>query len=332
MQISQRIDLLVRLGEYMQNGNNEFELVKENAYRENPWFVTEFIDMAVANIANNFLQKDKLNAWVDSYNIPEEKKLPKTIGIVMAGNIPLVGFHDLLSVFVSGHSAIVKPSSKDIILIKHLVQKLQEWGETTRYLISFAEILKDCDAYIATGSNNSGRYFDYYFGKYPSIIRRNKTSVAILDGSESPADLELLADDMQSYFGLGCRNITKLYVPQNYDFMPLLSAVKKYDRFMEFHKYKHNYDYQLALLLMNNKFYMTDGSLILTENESLFAPVSQVNYSFFDDEAELKNSLYQHKDVQCIIGHGFIPFGKAQSPSLTDYADEKDTLLFLSKL
>jgi hypothetical protein len=332
MQLSQRIDLLVRLGEYMQNGNNEFELVKENAYRENPWFVPEFIEKAVTNIADNFLQQDKLKAWVDSYKIPVENKSPKTVGIVMAGNIPLVGFHDLLSVFVSGHAAVIKPSSKDVVLIKHLVQKMHDWEESLYHLISFAESLKNCDAYIATGSNNSGRYFEYYFGKYPSIIRKNKTSVAILDGSETSAELELLTDDIQSYFGLGCRNITKLFVPKNYDFMPLLNAAKKYDRFMDFHKYKHNYDYHLTLLIMNNKFYMTDGSLILTENESLFAPVSQVNYSLFDDSAEVKKSLHRNEDIQCITGHGFIPFGKAQCPSLTDYADGTDTLLFLSKL
>ncbi|QEC69789.1 acyl-CoA reductase [Panacibacter ginsenosidivorans] len=332
MQLSQRIDLLVHLGEYMQNGNNEFELVKENAYRENPWFIPEFIDLAVANIANDFLQEDKLKAWVDYYNIPAENKSPKTVGIVMAGNIPLVGFHDLLSVFISGHTAVIKPSSKDVILIKHLINKMNEWEGSIHQLISLAETLKDCDAYIATGSNNSGRYFEYYFGKYPSIIRKNKTSVAILDGSESPEELELLTDDMQLYFGLGCRNITKLYIPRNYDFVPLLSTIKKYDRFMEFYKYKHNYDYQLALLIMNNKFYMTDGSLLLTENDSLFAPVSQVNYSFFEDAMVLKRSLSKIADIQCITGHGFIPFGRAQFPSLTDYADGKDTLLFLSKL
>jgi hypothetical protein len=202
MQLSQRIDLLARLGEYMQNGNSEFELVKENAYRENPWFVPEFIEMAVANIANNFLQKDKLKTWIDNYKIPVDNKLPKTVGIVMAGSIPLVGFHDLLSVFISGHSAVIKPSSKDVVLIKHLVQKMREWEESIHHLISFAEKLKGCDAYIATGSNNSGRYFEYYFGKYPSIIRKNKTSVAILDGSETSAELELLTDDMQLYLAL----------------------------------------------------------------------------------------------------------------------------------
>lgn len=332
MQLQQRIELLVRLGEYMQNGNNEFELIKEKAYRENPWFIPEFIHEAAANISNNFLKKNKLSDWVSKYHIPEQNTAPKTVGVVMAGNIPLVGFHDLLSVFITGHYAVIKPSSKDVVLIKHLVQKLYEWEITIQNYISFAETLKGCDAYIATGSNNSGRYFEYYFGKYPSIIRKNKTSVAILDGTESNELLEKLADDIQLYFGLGCRNVTKLYVPVDYDFMPLLEALKKYGHFMEFHKYKHNYDYYLALLIMNNKFYMTEGSLILTENESLFTPVGQINYSYYQDKEQLTKELSKNEEIQCITGEGFIAFGNAQLPSLTDYADGVDTMQFLCNL
>ena len=332
MQLQQRIDLLVRLGEYMQNGNNEFELIKEKAYRENSWFIPEFINQAAANISNNFLKKNKLSDWVSKYHIPEQNMAPKTVGIVMAGNIPLVGFHDLLCVFITGHYAVIKPSSKDVVLIKHLVQKLYEWEITIQNYISFAETLKGCDAYIATGSNNSGRYFEYYFRKYPSIIRKNKTSVAILEGTESNEVLEKLADDIQLYFGLGCRNVTKLYVPAYYDFMPLLEALKKYAHFMEFHKYKHNYDYYLALLIMNNKFYMTEGSLILTENESLFTPVGQINYSYYQDKEQLTNELNKNPEIQCITGEGFVAFGNAQLPSLTDYADGVDTMQFLCNL
>lgn len=332
MQLQQRIDLLVRLGEYMQNGNNEFELIKEKAYRENSWFIPEFINQAAANISNNFLKKNKLSDWVSKYHIPEQNMAPKTVGIVMAGNIPLVGFHDLLCVFITGHYAVIKPSSKDVVLIKHLVQKLYEWEITIQNYISFAETLKGCDAYIATGSNNSGRYFEYYFRKYPSIIRKNKTSVAILEGTESNEVLEKLADDIQLYFGLGCRNVTKLYVPAYYDFMPLLEALKKYAHFMEFHKYKHNYDYYLALLIMNNKFYMTEGSLILTENESLFTPVGQINYSYYKDKEQLTNELNKNPEIQCITGEGFVAFGNAQLPSLTDYADGVDTMQFLCNL
>ncbi|MEP6846050.1 MAG: acyl-CoA reductase, partial [Panacibacter sp.] len=237
-----------------------------------------------------------------------------------------------LCVFITGRCAVIKPSSKDVILLKHLVQKLYEWEVTVQNYISFAERLNSCDAYIATGSNNSGRHFEYYFGKYPSVIRKNKTSVAVLNGEESEKELENLADDIQLYFGLGCRNVTKLYVPRGYDFMPFLGAIKKYNRFMEFHKYNHNYDYQLAVLIMNNKFYMTDGSLILTENESLFAPVSQINYSFYDDPEKLKNELENNNDIQCIVGNGFTTFGRSQSPSLTEYADGTDTMRFLMSL
>lgn len=332
MQLQQRIDLLVRLGEYMQNDNNEFRLVKEKAQRENPWFVTEFIDLSVKNIAVEFLQREKLVSWIKKYDLPLENNQPKTVGIVMAGNIPLVGFHDLLCVFITGNVALIKPSSKDLVLINHLVQKMIQWEPLVAECISFAEILKGCDAYIATGSNNSGRYFEYYFGKFPSIIRRNRTSVAILDGNESVETLEKLADDIQLYFGLGCRNVTKLFLPKDYDFTNLLNAVKKYDRFMDFHKYKHNYDYQLALLIMNNKFYMTDGSLILAENDSVFSPVSQVNYSFYENKNEVREALDKNEDIQCIVSSTYTDFGKAQSPSLTEYADGVDTMKFLSTL
>jgi len=330
MDLHHRIDIMVRLGEYMQNDNEIFKSIKQKAQFENPWFTQEFIDLAVDNITNNFLQKDKLETWAKKYNVKDVAA--KNIGIVMSGNIPLVGFHDLLSVFISGHNAAIKPSSKDEVLIKHLVQKMIEWDERVTQKIFFAFQLKGCDAYIATGSNNSARYFEYYFNKYPSIIRRNRTSLAVIDNTETKSELEKLADDIQTYFGLGCRNVTKLYVPSEYDFIPLLNALKKYDYFLDFHKYKHNYDYHLAMLIMNNKFYMTDGSLILTENDSVFSPVSQVNYSFYNNLDELMGTLKKNNDIQCIITNKGIQFGKAQFPLLADYADGIDTMKFLSTL
>lgn len=332
MDLEQRVNILLRLGEYMQNGNEIFETIKEKAQRENPWFIQEFIDLAVKNIAENFLQKNKLEQWIQQYKVNEDEAIAKQVGIVMAGNIPLVGFHDMMCVFISGHKALIKPSSKDEILIKHLVQKMGEFDTTVQSKISFAEMLKGCDAYIATGSNNSARYFEYYFGKYPSIIRRNRTSVAVLDGTETQKELDKLADDIQLYFGLGCRNVTKLYVPENYDFLPLLSALKKYEYFTELHKYKHNYDYHLALLIMNNKYYMNNGSVILTENESMFSPVSQVNYEYYNDAQILDERLKSNDDIQCIVGHNFLNFGEAQSPGLNDYADAVNTMKFLSDL
>ncbi len=329
MELQERINLLIRLGEYMRDNSEEWQVVKERASRENSWFVPEFIELSVSNICTEFLQKEKLISWAKSYNLKAFRANDSIVGIVMAGNIPLVGFHDFLCVFLSGRRMMIKASSKDEILIKHIVKKMLEWEEPVENHIFFAENLKGCDAYIATGSNNSSRYFDYYFGKYPHIIRRNRTSVAILDGAETTEDLNALADDIQFYFGLGCRNVTKLYVPTGYDFIKLLTALKKYEHYLDFHKYKHNYDYHLALVMMANKFYMNNGSVIFAENSGLFSPVSQVHYEFYDDAATLISSLQNNQDVQCMVGHGFTPFGKAQQPSLSDYADGVDTMQFL---
>src|SRR4030095_6685203 len=233
MNLQMRIDLAAPLGEYILSNSAEWLETKHKASLTNPWFTPEFIDLAAGNIANKFLDKQKLESWASSYRI--ETTDPKKIGIVMAGNIPLVGFHDFLCVFISGHKAIIKTSSKDEVLINHLVQKLKDWNSEANELAVFQEMLKDCDAYIATGSNNSARYFEYYFSKYAHIIRRNRTSVAILTGSETTAELENLADDVYQYFGLGCRNVTKLYVPEQYDFIPLLNAFKKYNHLVDLH-------------------------------------------------------------------------------------------------
>jgi len=331
MDLQERIRLMVKLGEYIESNTDEWQLFKNKASGENPWFTTEFIEQSSNNIAEVFLQQSLLEKWVAQYDIKEITH-PKKVGVVMAGNIPLVGFHDFLCVWISGHHLIIKPSSKDEVLIRHLADKLIEWNKESANIISFADNLKNCDAYIATGSNNSSRYFEYYFSKYPNIIRRNRTSVAILDGTESKEQLNLLADDIQLYFGLGCRNVTKLYVPKEYDFIKLLDALKRYDHFGDFHKYKHNFDYHLALLIMGNKYYMNNGSVILTENSSLFSPVSQVHYEYYDDKNAVIDSLKNNQDVQCIVGHQQIPFGKAQQPSLSDYADGIDTLQFLLSL
>lgn len=332
MILQERIILLGRLGQYMLEASEEWQEAKDRAYRENQWFIPEFVDRSVENIARQFLNPSFLQNWAAAYQVPDRQVHPKNVGVVMAGNIPLVGFHDFLCVFVSGHIATLKTSSKDEVLIKHLVKKLYEWDPAVQDEVSFAERLTGCDAYIATGSNNSGRYFDYYFGKYPHIIRRNRTSVAILDGTETPEELAALADDIQLYFGLGCRNITQLYVPQGYDFIPLLDALRKYEHFMDFHKYKHNFDYHLALLIMGNKYYMNNDTVVMTENVSPFSPVSQLHYQFYQNPAELTGLLQGNPDIQCVVGHGQIPFGQAQRPGLTDYADGVDTMAFLMGL
>ena len=331
MTLQQRIDLLVQVGNYMQRNTLEWQQVKEQASRKNPWFVPEFIEMSADNIRKEFLQKDKLAQWVKEYNVADKTTKPVTVGIVMAGNIPMVGFHDLLCIFITGHISKIKLSSKDDLLLKHLISLMKEWEPEVNNTILIAENLKGCDAYIATGSNNSGRYFDYYFGKYPHIIRRNRTSIAIIEGTETAQELEQLADDIQTYFGLGCRNVTKLYVPKEYDFSALLKALNKYEYYGDFHKYKHNYDYQLALLMMGNKFYMTNGTILLSKNVSLFTAVSQVNYEFYDRREDL-DLLTHNQDIQCIVGLGATPFGQAQQPTLFDYPDGVDTMKFAQML
>ena len=225
--------------------------------------------MSLQNISTQLLNRNKLESWINHYHLDDNIK-SKKVGVVMAGNIPLVGFHDFLCVFISGHKQNIKLSEKDSVLMSHIIEKLIEWNPEVNSVVQVSDFLKNCDAYIATGSNNSSRYFKYYFGKYPSIIRGNKTSVAILSGTETINELSLLADDVHTYFGLGCRNVTKLYVPILYDFIPLLNTFRKYNYFEDHTKYKNNYDYNLTLLIMNNKTYMTNESIILLEDENIF--------------------------------------------------------------
>ena len=198
--------------------------------------------------------------------------------------------------------------------------------------ISLAESLKNCDAYIATGGNQSSTYFEQYFSKYPHIIRKNKTSVAILSGEESQEDLKKLADDIHLYFGLGCRNVTKIFVPVNYDFIPLLQAFKGYDYFRDHHKYSNNYDYQLSILLLNHQYYMSSECTLLVESEELFSPISVLNYSFYDNKKNILEILEKQNNLQCIISSNKTAFGLSQTPGLFDYADGVDTMQFLQSV
>ncbi len=371
MNLEQRIDLLAELGGYCLSPDPGWIAAKERAFMENRWFLPEFIDGAVESIARGFLQKDLLWQWAEKYDLPAAAGTPaiattvgpKTVGLIMAGNIPLVGFHDLLSVFISGNRQRIKPSTRDEVLIRHLVEHMISVNKEVGDWIEFAERLNGCDAYIATGSNNSARYFEYYFDKYPHIIRRNRTSVAVLNGRETSGELEALADDTYQYFGLGCRNVTKIFVPQNYDFIPLLEAFKKYNYLADHAKYKHNYDYQLTLLILNKKYYMSNESILLVENPSPFSPISVLNYEYYDPSSVGPNpvsvvanasqaavsslqtaTLASHPpvnpspgssaldNIQCIVSQGLIPFGQAQHPGLSDYADGVDTLQFLKTL
>jgi hypothetical protein len=339
MNLEKRINLLVELGKYCISADPAWQTARHRAHLDNGWFTPEFIDLSVRQIAREFLQKDKLEQWAEKYRLPATNPSPRTVGLIMAGNIPLVGFHDFLALFISGHNQLIKPSARDTALIRQIVTHLETLDPQIAPRVAFAERLNGCDAYIATGSNNSARYFDYYFGKYPHIIRRNRTSVAILNGRETPEELGALADDVYQYFGLGCRNVTKLYVPENYDFIPLLEAFRKYDHLADLAKYKHNYDYQLTLLLLNKKYYMSNASILLTENPSPFSPISVLHYECYP-AAPLPAP--GDPEIQCIVGQAQnlasgtfadpVPFGTAQRPGLNDYADGVDTLQFLRDL
>jgi hypothetical protein len=279
------------------------------------------------------LQPALLENFVARYPVADEPASPKTVGIVMAGNIPFAGFHDVLCGFLSGHRLLLKFSEKASILVEHLLQQLFTIEPAIAQRIGSAVQLKHCDAYIATGSNNSARYFEYYFGKYPNIIRHNRTGVAVLAGNETSAQLQQLADDIHLYFGLGCRNVTKLYVPEGYDFVPLLDAFSKYAHFKDHNKYRNNYDYQLALLILNKQYYMTDDVTLLTENKGLFSPVSQVFYEYYAPGSDPHQLLLpQSAELQCIVGQGHIPFGQAQFPAIDDFADGADTMQFFTGL
>ena len=320
---------MVEMGRHIVSGDERWQAAKRKAFAQNSWFTPEFIDLATSNISKNYLEKYRLANWAKSYGIPDQHPHPALVGIVMAGNIPLVGFHDFLAVFLAGHKQMIKASSKDQALIMHLVETLHILDSGTSDLAGFAEMLKGCDAYIATGSNNSARCFEYYFGKYPHIIRQNRTSAAILDGSETERDLGDLADDVYQYFGLGCRNVTKIYVPSNYDFAPLLEAFSKYNYLSEQHKYKNNFDYQLAILILNKKYYMTNGSVLITEESSLYSPIGVLYFEYYDDQQAVYNHLRASSQVQCVVGKGYTGFGQSQQPGLTEYADGVDTMQFL---
>lgn len=332
MNLQERKEILVRLGAYLQSADAEWETARRKATAENAWFTPAFIQLSINNIAAEFLAEKKLQVLISRYSIPAENPSPQKVGIVMAGNIPMVGFHDLLCTFLTGNYAVIKLSSKDTVLIQFLVKKMVEWNGAAQPYFTFSEMLKGCDAYIATGSNNSSSYFAYYFSKYPHIIRKNRTSVAILTGKESDEELEKLADDVYLYFGLGCRNVTKIYVPQGYDFAHLLAFFKKYNYLAEHQKYKNNYDYNLALHLLNKRYFMSNESLLLVEDNSPFSPISQLHYEYYTDAEELRKTLRNNENIQCVIGQQEVSFGEAQCPGICDFADGVDTIEFLLHL
>jgi hypothetical protein len=325
MKIEDRIVLFSELGQELLSPSEELIV---GAKARNPWFTEDNIRKAIQRVAEEFLNKEKLQAWVsaypDTYFNPEE---PKRIGIVAAGNLPLVGIQDLIHVLMSGHEAYYKPSSQDEVLPTFIISRLK--GKLPVYL---ADKLNDLDAYIATGSGNTARYFEYYLGKKPSIIRKNRVSVAILDGSESRADLANLGNDILEYFGLGCRNVSKLFVPKGYDFTHFFESIEYWNTITLHSKYVNNYDYNKSIFLVNGDEHLDNGFLLLKRSSDLHSPISTVFFEEYEDRNAVDSILEEKREeIQCVVGRE-IPFGASQKPSLGDYADGVDTLEFLSRL
>ncbi len=336
MNYSQRIDLLSNLGDVFGNVNPDHKILQE-AYLYNNWFT---IDMQINAIRawGALLKQENLSNWLKKYEFSDQAE-PKTVAIIMAGNIPLVGLHDLISVLASGNKAIIKPSSDDSVLIKWVVNELICINPEMENLIQFSEDhnLKNFDAVIATGSNNSHRYFEYYFKNKPNLLRKNRNSIAILTGKESPEELDKLADDVFMYFGLGCRNVSKVLLPQGYQLEPMIEAFERYKDMIHHNKYANNYTYHKAIFLMNLAPHLDNGFLILKQDEGISSPLSVLLFQFYENLEEVKAYVETHKnEIQCVVGNtemdGMVPFGQSQNPGLADYADGEDTLEFLKCL
>lgn len=335
MNTKQRIEAFVMLGQAIQSlSQNDKESLFRRAADINPWFTPANIERALAGIVS-FLDKETLERWLGNYKTPFE---PRSIGIIMAGNIPLVGFHDMLSVLITGHKAIIKLSSQDEVLPKAVIDLLTDADPAFIQQIEIVETLPTVDAVIATGSNNSSRYFKKYFANKPHIIRMNRTSIAVLDGNESVHEQEKLGDDIFSYFGMGCRNVSKLFVPEGYKIENLLSYFEVYEDIINHPKYFNNYEYNKAIFLVNRIEHLDNGFALFTESKELVSPLSVVYFEFYTSMDDLKGKLDLINDhLQCIVGNiegirKLIPFGQAQSPAIDDYADDVDTMKFLSSL
>jgi len=286
------------------------------------------------------LEDKKVRQWISHYDKAKlENRHSQTVGVVMAGNVPAVGFHDFLSVLISGHRIQARLSSDDKKLMPAMAALLCEIEPGFTERISFTEeILKGFDAIIATGSNNTSRYFEYYFGKYPHIIRKNRNGVAVLTGEETETQLRALADDIFLYYGLGCRNVAKLYVPRHYDFQLLLKVLGEQQHMVQNHKYFNNYEYNKAVFLVNKRSHFDTGNLLLVEEEKMVSPVAVLHYEHYTSPTALRHHLMvNNEQIQCVVAEAdfltnTVPFGKSQSPELWDYADGVDTLDFLLSL
>lgn len=353
MHISHRVTAFAKLGETIsqltdfqeENPQNtspelailqeEFRMIIQKAEAQNAWFIPENVLLACKLWANLLTEKNLLD-WTKNYHFNENSS--KKIALIMAGNIPLVGFHDFLCVLISGHTAIVKLSSNDKILLPFITKILTQIAPFFSEKIIFTEEkITDFEAVIATGSNNTARYFEYYFSKKPHIIRKNRNSVAVLTGKETENELFLLGKDIFTYFGLGCRSVSKIFVPNGYDFDKFFKAIFPYNLIINHLKYANNYDYNKAIYLMSLFKLQENGFLMLKEDTSYASPIATLFYEFYTDEIALKKKLENDSEqIQCIVAQGFTPseiaFGETQNPALWQYADSMDTLDFLTKL
>jgi len=340
MNINRRIQLISDIGEFLKNyldenydNNNDNKLVEFKdviikAQSKNPWFTDANIKVNLTYWSKK-LTKHNLNKWLSKYNLNNTSR--KNIAIIMAGNIPLVGFHDFICVFLSGHNSIIKLSNSDNCIIPFLTDLMKLPSERIVYSDSF---LKDYDGVIATGSDNTSRYFDYYFKNKRSIIRKNRNSIAILNGEESDDDLKFLSQDIFTYFGLGCRNVSKLYVPKNYNFDLFFNSIFCYKELINNHKYANNYDYNKAIYLMSEYKFLDNGFFIVKEGNEMHSPISTINFEYYDNVSILKEKINLEDDnIQCIVSNiefkGKVNFGETQNPSLNQYADNIDVMRFL---
>ena len=331
---TQLATIFSQLGTQLSEPDGQLTDIINSEKQYNGWFTAESVHKAVTSIAKMLNYAD-LDAWLNSYDLVG--KIEKKVGLILAGNIPLVGFHDVLCVLVSGNYALIKSSSQDARLIKHVLQMLVNIEPSFANRYSFVERLTDFDAVIATGSNNTSRYFEYYFGKVPHIIRKNRSSVALLTGDETTEQLYELGHDIFDYFGLGCRNVSKLLVPKGYKFDFLYESIEAYQPIINHNKYNNNYGYNRSIYLVGSEQHLDNNFLILKENNSLASPLAVLFYEYYDD-LELAQALLQNEseNIQCIVTaapirvhNQIVDFGKSQQPALWDYADGVDTMAFL---
>jgi len=329
------MNLEARITAFAELGKNINEVILSRPVKNNSWFTAESLKIATEEISE-MLKIENLNNWTANYAELNDFSDFKTVAVIMAGNIPLVGFHDFLSVLISGHSFLGKLSSKDDKLLPAIASKLIEIEPGFKNKIKFTdERLKGFDAVIATGSDNSARYFEYYFGKHPNLIRKNRHSVAVITGEESSEDYEKLADDVFIYFGMGCRSVSKLFLPEGFDIQRVFEPMLKYENIINHNKYANNYDYHRAIFLMNTTKFWDNGFITLTESESLGSPVSVLFFEYYKNLETVKAKLEADKDkLQCVVSlpniiEKSVAFGETQHPQLNDYADNADTIKFL---